>query len=96
MNAAFSSAPQRDEVPLKMVAANCCLCDQGDSDTIGTGEDFEYRASADKFTVMQCPTCGLVYLNPRPAVEELPRIYPASYHAFAFSETAFASRWGHV
>ena len=89
MNAAFSSAPQRDEVPLKMVAANCCLCDQGDSDTIGTGEDFEYHTSADKFTAMRCHSCGLVYLNPRPAWEEFARIYPSNYHAFEFSETKF-------
>lgn len=72
-----------------MAATYCCLCDQGDSAIIGTGEDFEYRTSADTFTARQCRTCGLVYLNPRPALEELARIYPSSYHAFAFSETEF-------
>lgn len=88
MNTALSST-SRNEVPLQMVAANCCLCEQADSTIIGVGEDFEYRTSADQFTVMQCRACGLVYLNPRPSLEELGRIYPSSYHAFAFSETEF-------
>lgn len=89
MKTAFSATLPKDELPLKTVAANCCLCEQDDAAIIGGGEDFEYRTSADTFTTMQCRSCGLVYLNPRPAVEELGRIYPSSYHAFAFSETEF-------
>ena len=34
---------------------------------------------------MRCNECGLVYLKLRPAVTELPRIYPPDYHAFDFS-----------
>lgn len=98
MNTALPPLTDRDKVSLKMVASSCCLCDQENSKIIGSGEDFEYRTSVDTFTAMQCGTCGLVYLNPRPAVEEFARIYPASYHAFAFSKTEFgfvfkARRW---
>ena len=89
MRMALSLETQRDETLLKMADSYCCLCEQEDAEIIGTGEDFEYRTSADIFTVMQCRTCGLVYLNPRPALEEFARIYPSSYHAFAFSETEF-------
>lgn len=38
---------------------------------------------------MRCRGCGLVYLNPRPALSEFERIYPANYHAFEFSEKEF-------
>ena len=38
---------------------------------------------------MQCNTCGLVYLNPRPSISETKIIYPPTYHAFDFSEKEF-------
>lgn len=56
---------------------------------IGAGEDFEYRTSSDEFSAMLCRGCGLVFLNPRPAVSEFSRIYPPNYHAFEFSEKEF-------
>lgn len=71
---------------LELVHAVCCVCGSDDADCVGVGEDFEYRTSADVFAAMQCKSCGLVYLNPRPSVSEFDRIYPPSYHAFDFSE----------
>lgn len=56
---------------------------------IGIGEDFEYRTSPDKFSIFQCNSCSLVYLNPRPEISEFERIYPMNYHAFDFSEEDF-------
>lgn len=69
-----------------MVNVNCCVCNSDAANCVGVGEDFEYHTSADVFAAMQCETCGLVYLNPRPSVAEFERIYPPSYHAFDFSE----------
>ncbi len=74
---------------LKLVNVNCCVCDSADAEIIGTGKDFEYQTSDDIFTAMQCKTCGLVYLNPRPDVSEFDIIYPPTYHAFDFSEEEF-------
>jgi SAM-dependent methyltransferase len=56
---------------------------------VGVGEDFEYRTSPDTFLAVQCRACKLVYLDPRPAVAELDRIYPDDYHAFAFTPDRF-------
>jgi 2-polyprenyl-3-methyl-5-hydroxy-6-metoxy-1,4-benzoquinol methylase len=67
----------------------CCLCGEEDGAPVAVGEDFEYRTSGDSFIAMRCGACGLVYLNPRPAAQELDRIYPPSYHAFQFSEENF-------
>jgi len=80
---------KRTSKPLKLTHVGCCVCDTDDAEPIGTGEDFEYRTSADTFLAMQCRSCGLVYLNPRPSVSEFERIYPPSYHAFDFSEADF-------
>lgn len=74
---------------LEMVRVACCVCDTDEANAIGVGEDFEYHTSSELFAVMQCQTCGLVYLNPRPSVAEFDRIYPPNYHAFDFSEKEF-------
>jgi SAM-dependent methyltransferase len=83
---------------LSLEAATCCICRRSDADPIAVGEDFEYRSSPDAFRAVRCRTCGLVYLESRPARTELDRIYPPDYHAFDFSGERYglahrARRW---
>ena len=87
-------APCREgsERPLSLVPVRCCICDLDDADPLAVGEDFEYRTSPDTFLAVRCRRCGLVYLNPRPHLRELDRIYPSDYHAYEFSE----GRYGFV
>lgn len=87
-NSAVLHAPA-STIPLVMTGAQCCLCEHDDAEVVGSGEDFEYRTSADTFVAMQCGSCGLVYLNPRPDFSEFARIYPSNYHAFEFSASEF-------
>lgn len=75
--------------PLRLEYQPCCLCGVEDAEPVGVGEDFEYRTSPDTFVAMRCRQCGLVYLNPRPATDELDRIYPPTYHAFDFTAANF-------
>jgi 2-polyprenyl-3-methyl-5-hydroxy-6-metoxy-1,4-benzoquinol methylase len=74
---------------LNLVFVNCCVCESRDATVIGKGEDFEYHTSPDTFSAMRCNSCGLVYLNPRPAINELEKIYPPTYHAYDFSKINF-------
>jgi SAM-dependent methyltransferase len=74
---------------LRLERTRCCLCETEDAAPVGVGEDFEYRTSHDTFLAMQCRSCSLIYLNPRPATEEFQTIYPANYHAFEFSPDQF-------
>jgi 2-polyprenyl-3-methyl-5-hydroxy-6-metoxy-1,4-benzoquinol methylase len=64
----------------------CNQCGSRDADIVGRGTDREYYSSADVFAVARCRNCGLIYLNPRPASDELPRIYPPSYHSYIMDE----------
>src|SRR5262249_17900692 len=84
-----AAATGEGDEPLHLVPAVCCVCDDDDAEPCGVGEDFEYRTSHDSFLAMRCRTGGLVYLNPRPDVSELSRIYPPTYHAFDFSLERF-------
>lgn len=77
------------DLGLVLESVSCCLCGAGDASPVGVGEDFEYRTSPDSFLAVRCNRCGLVYLDPRPAPSELARIYPDSYHAFAFDASHF-------
>ena len=70
---------------LSLVPVQCCICESDDAAPIAVGEDFEYQTSPDTFLAMRCRGCGLVYLNPRPSLDDLSRIYPPDYHAFEFS-----------
>lgn len=74
---------------LELVERPCCLCANGSGRAAGIGEDFEYRTSDDIYTARFCDRCGLVYLSPRPALSELDRIYPSTYHAYQFTEEEF-------
>lgn len=67
----------------------CCVCGHNDAIPVAVGKDFEYKTSDDSFLAVKCRECGLVYLNPRPSETEFTRIYPDTYHAFAFSESSF-------
>jgi SAM-dependent methyltransferase len=74
---------------LRLEATECCLCEIENAVPLGVGDDFEYRTSSDAFLAVQCLSCNLVYLNPRPALSEFETIYPANYHAFEFSPEQF-------
>ena len=74
---------------MRMEAVPCCLCGMHDGSPVGVGEDFEYRTTDQSFLAVRCPTCGLIYLDPRPVLAELSRIYPDDYHAFSFDEQTF-------
>ena len=70
---------------LELDFVNCCICGDAPSHLVGKGEDYEYKTSEDIFSAVQCDSCSLVYLNPRPAITEFETIYPSNYHAFEFS-----------
>ena len=71
--------------PLKLVRVKCPVCELDDAQPVGAGGDYEYRTSPDVFAAGRCRSCGVIYLNPRPAVSEFETIYPANYHAFDFA-----------
>ncbi len=75
--------------PLRVETVRCCICREDEADVVAEGLDFEYATSPDTFTAVRCRTCHLIYLNPRPCLEELERIYPANYHAFQFTAAEF-------
>jgi len=81
------AADERKLVTLEPAA--CCICGGVDGTPVGVGEDFEYHTTPHSFLAVRCPTCDLIYLDPRPTAASLSVIYPDEYHAFAFDEEQF-------
>ena len=62
----------------------CNNCGRDETDLVTVGREYEYdNTTSDEFTVVRCRACGLVYLNPRPAVSELSTIYPPNYFSYS-------------
>ncbi len=56
---------------LKLETCNCDLCGRNNAGPYKT---------IDQWTLVQCPACKLVYLNPRPTANELSKLYSQEYY----------------
>jgi len=71
---------------LKKIKVLCTICNSDNYDVIARGPDFEYHYSKEDFRMVRCLDCGMIYLNPRPAPEELDKLYPPEYIPYNFNE----------
>ena len=61
----------------------CAHCGAHDDEPLWAGREHEYEGTTEEeFAFVRCRACGVVRLNPRPDVSELPRIYPRDYYAY--------------
>ena len=72
-----------------MENVNCSLCGADAS------RSTLFRITVDRytqqlFTLVKCKDCGLVYLNPRPDVNELSAFYPLEYEPFQLTGERFS------
>lgn len=60
----------------------CALCGRTDPRPLFRSRDLRFDATPrDEFTLVECPGCGLRYLNPRPAGAALTAFYPRTYYS---------------
>lgn len=70
----------------KTVDAVCPVCPENSSVAHASGIDFEYGTTgAREWTFRQCRICATLFLSPRPAPNEMGRIYPSNYYAYDFT-----------
>jgi SAM-dependent methyltransferase len=79
-----ASAENRTDDPIATEAGVCALCGSGGGTAFARGFDFEYLTTRTEFTFWRC-ACGGAFLNPRPAPEALPRVYPSNYYSYDFA-----------
>jgi SAM-dependent methyltransferase len=66
--------------------ARCGLCDADDSRPYAVSADYEYGTCRNEWRFVECAACGTIYLNPRPAPEALPVIYPPNYYSYNYDQ----------
>ncbi len=69
-----------------MEKVSCALCGSEDYSVLLEAEDCRFPKKGERFCVVQCRQCGLLFVNPRPTKGELSRFYPRDYYC-AGSET---------
>lgn len=69
---------------VKTVYVTCPVCGADVFQAIAIGQDFEYDTSADIYQFVRCLKCSVIYLNPRPDISVLEKIYPAEYAPYVF------------
>ena len=63
---------------ITMERTPCALCGRDNARPLFTGKDRLHEKNGD-FTLVKCRNCGLMYLNPRPARDQMGYFYPAEY-----------------
>jgi len=67
-------------VTTRTVPGRCPLCPaETPKIRIAQGRDFEYGTTPLEFTVVRCDGCGIQFLDPRPADDEIAGLYPDTY-----------------
>jgi SAM-dependent methyltransferase len=74
----------RNAKTIKEQVTNCGLCGSDASKAYATSYDYEYQTCANKWQFVRCDDCQNIYLNPRPANDEIPTIYPPNYYSYNY------------
>lgn len=72
----------------------CPVCAAGEHHQLAVGFDYEIQTCRNPWRFVRCDRCTHVWLNPRPAVEELATIYPPSYYAYNYESVSPIARRG--
>ncbi len=76
-----------------MEYVNCNVCGLDQPQLLFKKKD-KFGMTRDEYRVVECRGCGLLYVNPRPAEEEIGKFYPESY---SWKETlkadSFFTKW---
>ena len=76
-----------------MINTNCPLCGSDRSHYVLNSKDYRFKLSNKTFNLVGCEKCGLIFLNPRPTMEEAFKFYPdAKFYGDSHSIINFISR----
>jgi SAM-dependent methyltransferase len=64
-----------------MQRTKCVLCESTNCIPLLQVKDNRLHTTEEKFCLVRCLTCGIIYLNPRPNKEDIARFYPEAFYA---------------
>ena len=63
----------------------CPVCGSCQNQFYASGYDYELQTCSNLWKFVKCSVCDHVWLNPRPAISELSKIYPPHYYAYNYA-----------
>src|SRR5262249_11534444 len=76
---------QTSEMPasdVQVERTGCVVCGAADCTVEARGKDYPHHTSDQEYQYCRCLSCGHFYLNPRPIITGIGRIYPAEYATY--------------
>lgn len=64
----------------------CPVCGVTNYKRFAVGFDYEIQTCSNPWKLVQCQDCEHIWLNPRPAIDELSVIYPPTYYAYNYQD----------
>jgi 2-polyprenyl-3-methyl-5-hydroxy-6-metoxy-1,4-benzoquinol methylase len=61
---------------------DCVVCGASEASAIARGKDYLHRTSDQEYVFVRCSRCGHVYLDPRPKMQAIARLYPPDYATY--------------
>jgi len=77
---------------LALVGTGCAVCRTREADFEASGRDFEHDTVPGEFQFVRCRHCEHLYLDPRPSIRDIARIYPPDYYAYSTGSNPIAAR----
>lgn len=73
-------------VAIELEEVCCPGCASSKHKPLTRSRDFDYFTTDIFFQIVRCSECHLIYVNPRPSLKEIEKIYPEKYSAYNFSD----------
>jgi 2-polyprenyl-3-methyl-5-hydroxy-6-metoxy-1,4-benzoquinol methylase len=68
--------------PIETETTECVVCGSREGTPEARGKDYLHKTSDQEYEFVRCGSCGHLYLNPRPSLSQIGRIYPPDYATF--------------
>lgn len=62
------------------MSSYCLVCRSDNTEICAVGTDFEYLSSERVYHIRRCTTCGLLFLEDKPPVSDVPKLYSDRYY----------------
>ena len=67
---------------LQIETTCCVICGNSLQNKIAEGWDYLHATSSQVYFFVKCEQCNHIYLNPRPQIGEIAKLYPSSYSTY--------------
>jgi 2-polyprenyl-3-methyl-5-hydroxy-6-metoxy-1,4-benzoquinol methylase len=72
--------PEAGEIAVE--PTDCVVCGSTEASAVARGKDYLHHTSEREYAFVRCARCGHLYLNPRPQMAAIARLYPPDYATY--------------